>query len=237
MSLRIHPLPALAALVVIAIGIAAGNWQSGRAREKLDLQARLEAARGEAPVAIGTDVVDAQSLHLHPARARGRWLAEHTILVDNRVHEGVVGYYVVTPLRLEGSDRCLVVYRGWIAGTGDRARLPEVPMPGGTVEVEGEARVPKPKVFELSDQSPAGRVWQNVLLERYGEWSGLPLQPAVLMQTSSADDGLVRDWPRPDLGIDMHRGYALQWYSLAALTAVIFVALALKRDKQNEAEC
>ncbi|HWR87335.1 MAG TPA: hypothetical protein VN277_02820, partial [Acidiferrobacterales bacterium] len=49
----------------------------------------------------------------------------------------------------------------------------------------------------------------------------LDLQPVLVQQTSVADDALVREWERPDLGIDKHRGYALQWYALAALTAVL----------------
>jgi surfeit locus 1 family protein len=52
----------------------------------------------------------------------------------------------------------------------------------------------------------------------------------VLQQTNDASDGLVREWDRPDLGIDKHRGYALQWYSLAGLTAVLLLALSLKRE-------
>jgi surfeit locus 1 family protein len=40
-----------------------------------------------------------------------------------------------------------------------------------------------------------------------------------LQQTSAAADGRVREWPAPAAGIDRHRGYALQWYSLAGLAA------------------
>jgi cytochrome oxidase assembly protein ShyY1 len=40
---------------------------------------------------------------------------------------------------------------------------------------------------------------------------------------------LVREWDRPDFGIDRHRGYAFQWYALAGLTGVLLVALSVKR--------
>jgi surfeit locus 1 family protein len=39
-------------------------------------------------------------------------------------------------------------------------------------------------------------------------------------------------WPRPDAGVERHRGYAFQWYSLAALIAgltVYFGGKALRR--------
>jgi cytochrome oxidase assembly protein ShyY1 len=51
----------------------------------------------------------------------------------------------------------------------------------------------------------------------------------VIEQTSDARDGLVRAWDRPDTGVDRHRSYALQWYSFAALAAVLYVALGFKR--------
>ena len=54
-------------------------------------------------------------------------------------------------------------------------------------------------------------------LAAYRERSGLALAAWTLQQTSSAAERLVRDWPRPDAGIDRHRGYAFQWYALAAL--------------------
>jgi cytochrome oxidase assembly protein ShyY1 len=51
----------------------------------------------------------------------------------------------------------------------------------------------------------------------------------VIEQHSPAPDGLTRDWPRPDAGIEKHESYALQWYSLAALAVVLFVALSFRR--------
>ena len=53
----------------------------------------------------------------------------------------------------------------------------------------------------------------------------------VIEQHSALDDGLIRDWPRPDLGVEMHESYALQWYSLAALSVVLLFALNFKREK------
>jgi cytochrome oxidase assembly protein ShyY1 len=62
-------------------------------------------------------------------------------------------------------------------------------------------------------------VWQVLDLARYRQQSGLPVADFVVQQAGGTDDGLVRDWPRPDAGADRHRAYALQWYALAALAA------------------
>jgi len=78
---------------------------------------------------------------------------------------------------------------------------------------------------------PEEKVWPNLVLERYAKWSGLDLLPVVLQQTNDTGDRLVRDWPRPDFGIEKHKAYALQWYALAAVTVILYVVLNLKRDR------
>ena len=69
---------------------------------------------------------------------RGTWLADRTVFIDNKVPAGKAGFIVATPLRIEGGERCVLVLRGWVAGTGDR-REPAVRTPEGVVEVAGEA--------------------------------------------------------------------------------------------------
>jgi len=76
-------------------------------------------------------------------------------------------------------------------------------------------------------------VWQNITLERFSAWSGLALEPYVIEQTSELDDGLVREWPRVDAGIEKHGSYALQWYSLAGLSIVLFLVLNFKRASKT----
>jgi cytochrome oxidase assembly protein ShyY1 len=44
----------------------------------------------------------------------------------------------------------------------------------------------------------------------------LKIQPFVIRQESTVDDGLIRAWDPPDFGIEKHYGYAFQWFALAA---------------------
>ena len=63
----------------------------------------------------------------------------------------------------------------------------------------------------------------------------LPLQHFVLEQTSAdgSETALVRDWPAPDLGIDKHRGYAFQWYALAAMAFLFFLFTGLRSGSKS----
>jgi surfeit locus 1 family protein len=48
--------------------------------------------------------------------------------------------------------------------------------------------------------------------------------PAVIEATAAPvpDDGLLRDWPAPDFGIETHRIYMVQWYAFAVLAAALW---------------
>ena len=228
-SFRPAFLPGAAALAAIALTVALGNWQTRRAEEKLALGQVLDAAARDAVLVLPSEPVDAQVYAFHRVSARGVYSAGHTILVDNKVLRGVAGYQVLTPLKIAGGDRYVLVNRGWVAAGARRDRLPQVETPGGTETVEGIAVVPSSHILELGAETEEGIVWQNLVLARYEKWSGLKLQPVVLQQTSEAADGLVRAWDRPDTGADKHRGYAFQWYALATAILTAYVALSFKR--------
>ena len=193
-----------AAAAACAAGIALGNWQARRAEEKRALAA-LE-----------------QRIVVH-----GQFLPEHARLLDNKVRHKRAGYEVVMPLRLAEGIHVLV-NRGWIEAPSSRERLPEVVTPPGRVRVEGVVLTRLPQPMKLSEKT-SGKVRQSLELRQFAAESGLPLQAFVIEQHSALADGLLREWPRPDAGIEKHQGYSLQWYSLAALAVVLAIVLSFRR--------
>lgn len=222
-------MPALAAVILFALTMAAGRWQLARAHYKESLRQRFDAAQAEVPFDVGTQPAAVRDMDFHRASAHGIWLPERTIFLDNRVQGGVAGYEVVMPLRLPNTARVLLVNRGWVRSDGHRDRLPQVPTPAGEISLTGRVNTLSGHFLELAGEAAPGRIWQNLTLERYARWSGLELQPFLLEQTSPAEDGLVRNWPAVDFGIDRHYGYALQWFAFAAITAFLFVFLSLRK--------
>jgi surfeit locus 1 family protein len=192
-----------------ALTLSLGNWQSGRAEAKRELQARYDAALREAPIHVGRSLLDRDSVLFRKLEAEGVFDDAHTILLDNRVLDGVAGYHVLTPLRIDGGPRAILVNRGWIATGRSREHVPSPPTPPGRVRLEGMAADPRTRYVELAATAPQGRVWQNLDFERYAATTGLDLQPVLLLQTSDAPDGLRRSWPRPDTGVDTHRQLCL----------------------------
>ena len=192
-----------------AAGIALGNWQSGRAAEKRAL------AAAEKPEVL-----------------RGAFESKYTVLLDNKLHRGRPGYHVVQPLRLADSGRHVLVNRGWVAMKETRELLPVFQTPSSDVTLEGLRKVRFPRAYEVPGTPVAGLVKQNITVEESAARSGLAFEPWVFEQHSALDDGLVREWPRADAGVEKHASYALQWYSLALLSIILFLVLNLKIEKR-----
>src|SRR5258706_14901316 len=218
----------IATAAFIAFTLTLCNGQTRREEEMLELGRRLDEPTGGRVLAVRSVRLDASALGRRRVSARGHFVAQATLLLDNKVLKGVAGYQVLTPLKLEGGELHVLVNRGWIAA-GERSRLPEVPTPENLQTIEGIAVAPSRRFIELAPEGASGPLRQNLVPERAEKRLGLRLQPFVIEQTRRAQDGPAREWERPDTGVDPHRSYALQWYSFSALAAVLYVALSFKR--------
>ncbi len=229
----------LAALTVAAVAlfVTAGNWQRDRMHAKQALRERYDAASVAQPVAMPAARGDWTSLRYQPVVARGTFDAAAQIFIDNRVHNGQVGYDVVAPLALDDGRRVLV-NRGWVAQGASRATLPDVAPPSGRVEVRGRINVPAGGYFELSGAPSSGAVWQHLDPARFANVTGLAVLPAVIEQTEPARDGdtLVREWPAPDFGVEQHRIYMVQWYAFAVLAIALWLYLTARAMKRAAKE-
>ena len=221
-----------AALVCAMLTARLGVWQLDRAAQKLALQAAIDAEA--ARPALGNADLGQAGLHRRVA-LRGTWLAERTVWLDNRPMDGRAGFYVVTPLRLAGRGDVVLVQRGWAPrDPAERSRLPPLATPAGEVEVVGRLAASPSRLYELGGGS-AGAIRQNLDPAAFAAETGLVLLPLTVVQTAAggADDGLLRHWPAPDLGLHKHYGYAFQWFALCALILILYVWFQLIRPRRR----
>jgi surfeit locus 1 family protein len=216
----------LAALATVAATLALGAWQLDRGRQREALHSAI-GQRGALPplgnAALLGDVAAEDLMH-RPIVVRGTWAARHTVFLDNRQMNGRQGFFVVTPLLLEGSRSAVLVERGWAPRNFERrSELPPVASPPGIVEIRGRIAPLPAKLYEF-DGAPSGPIRQNLDLGRFAAETGLPLLAVAVRQTGDgAPDGLLRQWPEPASGAGKNYGYAFQWWALAAVTAILYV--------------
>ncbi len=215
----------LLTLLGMAITGSLGRWQLNRAAQKESLQASMEAQGSKHLVDAFALLAAPDPLALvhQPALLRGKWLADQTVYLDNRQMQAKVGFFAVTPLRLEGSDRVILVQRGWVARNFvERDKVPAIATPSGLVAIEGRIAPPAGKLFELGQPSVTA-IRQNLDLQQLQLHIGEPLLPVILRQTGPASEGLLRDWPAVNNGVEKNYGYALQWFGMSALMALLYL--------------
>ena len=223
----------LAAVIAMAITISLGNWQLRRAQEKLALQNAWDEALRQPPKrVVAAEVAEIGANLPQRVRISGRFDYEHEVWLDNRQMDGRSGLFLMTPIRL-ADGVVVLVNRGFVQrDPRDRLRLPPVARPDGDVTVEGLAVQQPPRVLQLGEDARGQQerpvIWQNFDFDAFERAAGLKTVRWVVQQTGGDDDGLLRRWPRLNAGVDMHRGYAFQWFGLAALIAVLAAYFGLR---------
>lgn len=214
----------LAAILVVAGTFALGQWQLRRAAQKEDLQLSLQTMNKLAVLDTHallqlSDPVQAKD---RIVRLTGRWVAAKAVYLDNRPMGDKTGFWVYTPLVLASSDQTVLVQRGWVPRNFmDRSLLAPVETPEGTVTITGRIAPPPSKLYSF-DGADQGQIRQNLDIAGFRQETSLALLNISVVQLGPASEGLLRDWPAPNLGVDKHYGYALQWFALSGLTAGLY---------------
>jgi surfeit locus 1 family protein len=225
-------IPTLATLLLPLL-VHLGFWQYGKAQTKLALQRSYDAAAAQPPLPIGTRFPATEGLRYRRVALTGQYEPRYQFLLDNQVQKEVVGYHVITPLHVAGSETRVLVDRGWVPLGRDRSRLPQADAPAGIVTVSGAVWLPPARVFTLGGQAAGGgwqTVWENVDLARYRAAAPFPVQPFLVRLDPDAVGGFVREWPRPDARVATNLGYAFQWFGMAAALVAIYLVVNLKRE-------
>ena len=236
----------VSALLVVAIGCAAGIWQLGRAETKIALAAKLQ-ARQQMPILNANagpwTLEDASERRMI---ARGRYIPEAAIWLDNRPRpippagtaNAQSGFYLMMPVKLEDKDEVLWVNRGWAPRNNEnRETLPPVKTPNKTVNIEGVVFAHPGKVYELGSSKNASdiskpRIEQNFDLAEEGKLRAWNQLPFILREVEAGgEDGLLRDWAPLTSGVDRHYAYAFQWFALAFAGFVFWLLSGLRQYK------
>ena len=217
--------PFVATCVLTAVFLRLGWWQWTKALD-VETQVELRETRSTMnPMLLGSTLVDALALEGVTVVVRGHFVASEQFFIDNQQHKGQPGLHVITPLQIDGSQVRVLVNRGWIGWGASRAVLPEVKVPVGLIELHGRATTPSGKAPAfVTEPGDEGALRTRIRFEEIQADLNVPLQPVVvLMASTDATDGLLRDWPELSNKAPMHKGYAAQWFLMALLLVGFFL--------------
>ena len=220
-------------IVFAAITVRLGNWQGERAQYKIDQQARLDAALGAAPLQLIDIPVNANTdadLRYRSLSIRGSFVSNELFYVDNRIVDAKAGYGLMQSFRADsttGANRTILVDRGWMRASGDRAVLPVVETPSGSVTIVGRINLP-PSRNPGTFNNDGGKRLNYVNIPEISKRLNRSVEPFILEQTSGPGFSSI-ERPLPGANFEKNRGYQLQWYGFAGLAIIIFVILSFRK--------
>lgn len=233
---------ALLALVAVSVCIRLGFWQLERAETKTQWQQELS-ERAEAGRRSMAELESLQEPGNFPVMLTGTPDNEHTILLDNRIHQGTAGYHVLTPIRT-ASGSWVLLNRGWWPRGRERDQLPAIPAIPESISVAGRSYVYSDKVFTLADDDFTQITWplrvQRVEMTTLSEVLGVSLLPFEVRAEPDAEletgGQMVREWTGRVMTPERHRAYAVQWFAMAAALVVLILLAALRQKRKSDKE-
>lgn len=228
------------ALLGVAVTFSLGLWQLGRAAEKTALQdartqqSAMAALDGRSLGSTPGDTASRAALIHRRMVLTGRWLPQHTVYLENRQMNGKPGFFVLTPLQIEGTGAVMLVQRGWAQRAfTDRTALPPIETPAGQVEVPGHLAPWPSRLYDFGG-AEQGPIRQNLDLQAFRRETALPLLEVTLLQSGAASEGLLREWPVVASGVEKHHGYAFQWFGLSGLIALLYVWFQIVQPRRQK---
>jgi len=228
-------------LVLLPVLIGFGFWQLDREQEKMLLQSSYE-ARIQAPEILLDEVDPAQDdMAYLRVKATGLYDNERYFLLDNKIHDGVVGYEVINPFTTE-EGMMVLVNRGWIAQGGRRDVLPAPAEVPELTQIRGSIYVPLSAPFLLGAQEEVNtqgwpRVIQSLdmdMLALIGALDEGYLFPHTVRLADNAPGALPSNWPLLNMMPEKHRAYAVQWFVMAAVLLMLFLYTSIRHPEEHK---
>ena len=256
------PILMLLGLAACLIMIGLGNWQLSRADHKQAILDRVQERSAIDPVSLasiltqfsprGSDqstgsseqfierAINLKALTFKQVFADGQYAAQKSVFIDNKVVASRVGYKLLTPFKIEGSEWWILVDRGWLSVGESRASLPQFATDSAMLRLTGRLNMPPAQPPLWSDRYPIskGAVWQYMPISDYAQQMKLNLLPLVLelapTQSSEIDQNLLRQWSAiDDQWVAKHQGYAFQWFAMALAFFIACSVLAYRSFKPD----
>ncbi|MDC1287211.1 SURF1 family protein [Gammaproteobacteria bacterium] len=230
--------PSWRALALTAVGmslfIALGLWQLDRAIFKESLESKFQQRLTEPYQALKT--LEDEDFEYRKLWLEGRYDNTRNLLVDNQLHRGRAGYYVLTPLLLKDSDQVVLVNRGWAPWGESRDVLEPIATPVSAEGIVGIAYFPSEPALQMggvivSEHWPqvSYQLIPHIDVNALQEPFAGRLLPWVLWLAPEQQGHYVRDWKPVWMRPEKSRAYATQWFAFAFVALVFFVIMNLRK--------
>lgn len=233
----------LLVIAAVIVMIRLGLWQLDRLDQRRAFNARVEEQLAQSALEISEENLraDLYNMEYREAIVLGEYDHDRQVVLRNQDWQGRLGVHLLTPLIVQGSDRAIMVNRGWIPyedfEAGKLSQFDE----NGLVEVNGVIRrsQTKPRIGGRADQIPAEgepplQAWNWINVGGIAGQLPYELLPVYLQGSPepSRDQMPYRTQLELDLNEGSHLGYAFQWFTFALILAIGYPIYVSREEKR-----
>lgn len=232
---------ALAAMAVLA---RLGIWQLDRLDQRQAFNTRVLAQIEAETIALAADNIpsDLISMEYRQITVKGEYDFAHQVALRNQVWQGRNGVHLLTPLKIQGSEKYVLVDRGWIPQEHIEPQHWDQYLEPGVVAVSGVIRASQqsPDFGNRVDPTPMPgeslTAWHLADVERMAAQMPYDLLPVYLQQAPSEAWTEIPYRSQPDIEISEgpHLGYAVQWFTFALILGVGYPVYVRREMKYEE---
>jgi surfeit locus 1 family protein len=225
-------------LVIVAVCVRLGFWQLDRQAQRDHLNEALASAMEQPPLelrggALAQVLADPESFAYRRVVLEGSYDTGGEVVLRGRALGGNPGVNLVTPLVLTGERVAVLVNRGWVASPDASTVEPGSYREPGLRRVEGML-LPLGRGGETREVVRSGdggdvRSVQRLDADDPRFAPGRDLLPLLVQQLSATEAGEATSapaspvrLPAPAIDPGPHLGYAMQWFSFAAIALIGF---------------
>ena len=236
--MKFEVIPTIVYLCLLSLLLALGSWQLRRADEKQAFIKQQEQRLASGTLHLSANAEDdLDALKYRHVTVSGSYDQAHQFLIDNQISDGKAGYYVLTPLIVEGGAKAVLINRGWVPLNKDRSILPDVPVDELQTTVSGRINSFPSVGIKLAGSEIPADGWPSVVQwvdsDVLAKKLGYPLFSFQIELDPDLPGGFKREWRTATvMSPEQHIGYAVQWFGLALTLTLIFIWYSIKRDNE-----
>lgn len=222
-------------MVIPVTAFCLGTWQVKRRKWKLDLIEKLQSRTNAPIIDLPNDLSELESLEYQRVRIRGTFDHSHELYVlprsliqpdDNRSHlmsgSGPgPGVHVVTPFHLSDRNMTIMINRGWVPRKKSNPANRTAGQIEGELELVGVVRKTENRQQFGAANVPERNQWFHRDIEAMS--NVLHTEPIFLDadKSSTVRGGPIGGQTRVSLRNE-HFSYILTWYTLSAVTSIMW---------------
>jgi len=207
-----------------------GLWQIERGQAKTTILAEFEDNLSNTPTYLNQE-----SKRWDRVYVKGIWDSSKQILVDNVINRGVVGYKVLTPLRIIETNQLILVDRGWIKQNKFRDILPNIELVEGDEVISGILEYPELGLVLSEDliSKEWPKVSQTKSLEVISKEYDEFIYPMILLADPILKNSLeyIKITPT-NMTPAKHYGYSAQWFLMFLVLCLMYLWYGFKKNEK-----